>query len=174
MKSVASKEVSLVLIVMAAASLFSMIGLLQIDKIVHGDLYNYGLHFSYKWAIPYWTIADIIFGMGWLNIISAVAFQVYILTARREETPSQVKKTQAENLQTQAPQTKIAQGQEEPEHQPQRDGETQRETTQTPTEKKTETQETPSEQPAHAETQKHETETEKSDKDEGPPILTGL
>jgi hypothetical protein len=30
--------------------------LLEIDKLVNGVLYNYGLVFSYEWAEPYWLM----------------------------------------------------------------------------------------------------------------------
>jgi hypothetical protein len=30
--------------------------LLEIDKLVNGTLYNYGLVFSYDWAQPYWLM----------------------------------------------------------------------------------------------------------------------
>ena len=28
--------------------------LLEIDKLINGTLYEYGLNFSYDWATPYW------------------------------------------------------------------------------------------------------------------------
>jgi uncharacterized Zn-finger protein len=33
----------------------------KIDGIVHGDLYNFGLQFSFDWASPYWTFSRLIF-----------------------------------------------------------------------------------------------------------------
>jgi hypothetical protein len=30
--------------------------LLEIDKLINGTLYNYGLDFSYDWAQPYWLM----------------------------------------------------------------------------------------------------------------------
>lgn len=85
MKPNSSRIVSLVLVLMAASSLVSMISTFKIDQIVHGDLYNYDLHFSYNWAIPYWTMTTIVFAMGWFNIIIAVAFQFYMLIYGRNE-----------------------------------------------------------------------------------------
>ena len=35
---------------------FVMILLNKIDGIVHGELYNYGLQFSYNWATGYWVL----------------------------------------------------------------------------------------------------------------------
>jgi cell division protein FtsN len=77
--------VSFLLLLMAASSLVSMISTLKIDHIVHGDLYNYGLQFSYQWAMPYWTMTAIVFAMGWFNIIIAIAFQFYVLIYGRKE-----------------------------------------------------------------------------------------
>jgi hypothetical protein len=75
-----------VLVVMAAASLISMIAALSANTMVHGDLYKYGLQFSYTWAIPYWNSMGIVFAMAWLNIIVAIAFQIYrIRTIRKAE-----------------------------------------------------------------------------------------
>ncbi len=79
MKSLSLSPVSLILIIVAVCSLVSMIGLLQVDRIVNQDMYAYGLHFSYAWAMPYWTLSKIMFAMGWFNIIAAIAFHVYIL-----------------------------------------------------------------------------------------------
>lgn len=77
--------ITLVPLLMAAFSLVSMIGTLQVDRIVHGQLYNYGLQFSYQWAGPYWTVTALIFAMGWFNILSALAFQIYVVTYERRQ-----------------------------------------------------------------------------------------
>jgi len=77
--------VSLVLVIMAASSLVSMISILKIDSIVHGELYNYGLTFNYHWAAPYWTMTTIVFGVGWFNILTSIAFQFYVLIYGREK-----------------------------------------------------------------------------------------
>jgi outer membrane biosynthesis protein TonB len=53
-----------------------MICLYQIDSIVNGTLYSYGLQFSYNWAGPYWRLTQIGFTIGWLNIIIAFAVQL--------------------------------------------------------------------------------------------------
>jgi FtsZ-interacting cell division protein ZipA len=72
-------KVSLVLILVAGASLVSMLGTLRIDYIINHTLYNYGLQFSYNWAIPYWTMAGIVFSMGWLIILTSIAFELHLL-----------------------------------------------------------------------------------------------
>jgi len=84
MKSTSDGSVSLILVLIAAFSLFSMIGLLSIDRIVHHDLYRYGLQFSYGWAMPYWNTINFVFAMGWFNIIAAISFEIYILMHRRK------------------------------------------------------------------------------------------
>jgi len=77
--------ISLVLVLTAASSLVLMLSMLKIDGIVHGDLYRYGLRFSTEWAMPYWAMTTIVFGVGWFNIIVAVAFQFYVLIYGRKE-----------------------------------------------------------------------------------------
>jgi hypothetical protein len=77
---------NLVLVVMATASLISMIAAYSVTMIVNGDLYSYGLHFNYGWSIPYENAIGIVFAMAWVNIIVAIAFQVYrIRTIRKAE-----------------------------------------------------------------------------------------
>lgn len=85
MKSHTRSGVSLALVLTSAATLVSMIAMLKVDSIVHGDLYRYGLRFSYAWALPYWTLTTIVFAMGWFNIIISVAFQFYVLIYGRKE-----------------------------------------------------------------------------------------
>jgi hypothetical protein len=72
-------KASLVLILVAGASLVSMLGTLSIDRIVNHTLYSYGLQFSYNWAIPYWTMAGVVFSMGWLIILTAIAYDLHLL-----------------------------------------------------------------------------------------------
>ena len=65
--------------VIAACSLISLYAFTQIDAIVHQTLYFYGLQFSNDWAIPYWNIAGIAVAMGWLIVILAILFQIYLV-----------------------------------------------------------------------------------------------
>lgn len=85
MKSYGGSVVSWVVVFMAASSLLSMIGLFQIDRMVHNDLYQYGLRFSYRWAIPYWTMTALVFALGWSNIIAAIAVHLYSMAFKRKE-----------------------------------------------------------------------------------------
>jgi hypothetical protein len=68
-------KISLVLVLIAGASLVSMLATLRIDGIVNHDLYSYGLRFSIEWAAPYWTMAAIVFSMGWFIILTSIAFE---------------------------------------------------------------------------------------------------
>lgn len=77
---------SAVLILMATASLFTMLSLSQINYIVHGDLYDYGLQFSYRWAMPYWVLSGIVFGLSWVNITTSIIVTLYIFKKRRKQT----------------------------------------------------------------------------------------
>jgi hypothetical protein len=88
--------VSLVLVLMASSSLVSMVSVLRIDSIIHGDLYKFGLQFSYQWALPYWTMTTIVFAVGWFNIIVSIAFQFYVLLYNRKEVPAQETPSQLE------------------------------------------------------------------------------
>ena len=75
-----------VLVIMAGASLIAMIAAFSADIIVNGTLYSYGLNFNNGWSIPFENAMKIIFAMGWLNIIVAIAFQIYrIRTIRKDE-----------------------------------------------------------------------------------------
>ncbi len=76
---------SVVVVLMAASSLFLMVCLLQIDRTVHHDLYLYGLQFSYQWARPYWIMVRAAFALAWFNIIAAITVQLYTVTFRRRE-----------------------------------------------------------------------------------------
>jgi hypothetical protein len=79
-------KVSLVLILMAGASLVSMLATLNIDHIINHDLYSYGLQFSTKWAVPYWTLVGVVFSMGWLIIVTAMAVEVHFLVVHRRNS----------------------------------------------------------------------------------------
>jgi uncharacterized membrane protein len=87
------KKLSWVLVVMAETSLISIIATFNLSKIVTHDLYLYGLHFSFSWAIPYWNTFGVIFAMAWINIIAAIVLQVY-LTRKNKEKPEEQRKTE--------------------------------------------------------------------------------
>lgn len=74
---------SAVLVSMAAGSLASMFSLTQINQIVHGELYNFGLQFSYRWALPYWLYSGIVFGLSWISISLSIVVAFYIFNKNR-------------------------------------------------------------------------------------------
>jgi hypothetical protein len=88
---------NLVLLIMAAASLVSMIAAFSLDGIVSNDLPSYGLGFSYGWAIPYWNTIGIIMATAWINIIAAIVFQVYTIRIVRKEERESIKE-QSSNM----------------------------------------------------------------------------
>jgi len=51
-----SQFVRIVLVLWLVSGVFVLFLLGRIDQIVHGDLYGFGLQFSYVWATPYWTL----------------------------------------------------------------------------------------------------------------------
>lgn len=85
MGSSGSNVVSWVVVVMAALSLFSMVCMFQIDRIVHVDLYSYGVRFSDQWTAPYMTMARLVFLFGWMNIAAAISVHMYALAFKHGE-----------------------------------------------------------------------------------------
>jgi hypothetical protein len=65
---------------------FSVFFFNHLDLIINGDLYRYGLQFSYEWAGPYWTYAQLILSLyalaAAINAIS-VALVIAIERIRR-------------------------------------------------------------------------------------------
>ena len=51
----------LALVIWLVSSVFVVFLLGQIDGIVHSRLYDFGLSFSYDWAVPYWTSLRLIY-----------------------------------------------------------------------------------------------------------------
>lgn len=80
--SVHFSPIALALIFMAVVSVSVMIVLTQIDFIVHRVLYDFGLLFSYRWAMPYWVSSSIIIGLSWFNLIASAALVYYFIERR--------------------------------------------------------------------------------------------
>jgi hypothetical protein len=97
-----SDATSWAVVLMAATSVVLMICLYQIDNIVHGTLYNYGLQFSYNWAGPYWRLTQIGFTVGWLNII--IAFAVQLNSIRMKPKAEQTATANEKARETEKPQ----------------------------------------------------------------------
>ena len=171
MKTIGFSAISAVLVIVAASSLVSMIGLFQIDRIVNQDLYRYGLEFSYVWAMPYWTITKLIFATGWFNIIAAIAFHLYILAYGQKETQQIEPQTEKQAYNTEIIETtpiiKEEKTDPEPETKPTEPVEQQKEQelkpTETVEEKPKEAQATITETQTQAEEKKEETPTPVAD-----------
>jgi len=69
---------------MAASSLVSMICLLQVDRIVDGELLSYGLQLSSSY-VSYSNMIRVAFVLGWFNIVAAIGVHLYSITFRRRE-----------------------------------------------------------------------------------------
>ena len=64
----------IVLLVWLVSSALVMFSQKTIDAIVNKTLYSYGLQFSNKWAIPYWTYARLLYATQFVCItLTAVA-----------------------------------------------------------------------------------------------------
>jgi hypothetical protein len=85
---VSPSAVSVILILMATTSVLIMLSLNQINSIVHGDLYAFDLKFSHEWAIPYWILSGIIFGLSGTNIALSLLFTAYVQKKSRRKAPS--------------------------------------------------------------------------------------
>lgn len=88
---------SMLFLIMAFSSLMVMVLLVNVDRIVNGVLYGYGLRFSGEWAMPYWTSSLIMFGICWFNIISAIVFQLSISVSERKESRITSRQSQVVN-----------------------------------------------------------------------------
>lgn len=87
---------------MAASSLVVMVCLLQIDRIVEGDLYSYGLQFSSVWAGAYSSWIRLAFVLGWFNIVAATGVHLYSVTFKRKELEHLVAAAQEELVRREA------------------------------------------------------------------------
>jgi len=97
-------KVSIVLILLAGASLVSMLATLNIDHIINHDLYNYGLQFSTKWADPYWTLVSLVFSMGWFIILTSLAFELhFVIQWQRKRKEPEAPRVAQEQVQNQPP-----------------------------------------------------------------------
>ena len=71
-------------VVMAACSLASIVGLFQIDALVHQTLYGYGLQFNNAWALPYWDAMRTVFAMTWIVVVASIGLQLYNATRKAD------------------------------------------------------------------------------------------
>jgi hypothetical protein len=91
---------TVILLLMAVTSLLIMLSLNQINYMVHGDLYSFGLEFSYRWAMPYWILSGIVFGLSWTNIAVSIVFTLYIQKKSRKRALVSAPTPQTERTET--------------------------------------------------------------------------
>jgi len=89
--------VKLTLIMWLVSSVFIVVLLSQIDEIVHRRLYDFGLNFSYDWAVPYWAGLRLIYIClalpAFLTIaILVLGFWNYLRGSKVPEVKRQVEK----------------------------------------------------------------------------------
>ena len=53
--------VRVVLVLWLVSSGFVVFLVLRVDDVVHRELYNFGLQFSFVWAVPYWSFVRLLF-----------------------------------------------------------------------------------------------------------------
>jgi energy-coupling factor transporter ATP-binding protein EcfA2 len=66
-------------------AVLTFVVLLQIDQIVHGTLYSYGLQFNNAWALPYWTLHKFAVGLAYLTFVLSIFLIVYVKRANDRE-----------------------------------------------------------------------------------------
>lgn len=99
---ISPSAVSVILILMATTSALIMLSLNQINHIVHGDLYAFDLKFSHEWAMPYWILSGIIFGLSGTNIALSLLITAYVQKKSRRQAPPRLEpaaQTPADNSQ---------------------------------------------------------------------------
>jgi phosphotransferase system glucose/maltose/N-acetylglucosamine-specific IIC component len=79
-------SLKVLLITYALATALSIIVILltcQIDQIIHGQLYDYGLKFNYQWAAPYWTYEWLIIGLLVCAVVINLLSISYLALSRK-------------------------------------------------------------------------------------------
>lgn len=71
------------LVITSLASLLILVVLTQIDQIAHGILYDFGLQFSYRWTLPYWTYSGLIISLSWFNIVAAIGLMYHFVKGQK-------------------------------------------------------------------------------------------
>ena len=81
-----------VLVLWLVSSVFILFLLSEIDGIVHSELYNYGLQFSFAWASPYWAFVRLVYVCLTVPSILSVVALVFSF-AKRGESEKPVSKS---------------------------------------------------------------------------------
>lgn len=87
LKTFANSELRhiLLLTLWIASAIITIVLLYEIDQIIHGDLYNFGLQFSNEWAEPYWIhIRTILIVLGLPIGLSIFSNALFLITKKRD------------------------------------------------------------------------------------------
>ena len=77
-----------VLALYLVSSLFAAYMLYQLNGVVHGTLYNYGLQFNNGWAVPYWSLERLLYVYLFVPFfIGSFALIFDLWKSRLERTP---------------------------------------------------------------------------------------
>ncbi len=77
-----------VLALYLVSSLFAAYMVNQLNGIVHGTLYDYGLQFSNGWAVPYWSLERLLYVYLFVPFFSGSFVLIFDLwKSRSERTP---------------------------------------------------------------------------------------
>jgi uncharacterized Zn-finger protein len=78
----------LVVIVWIVSSVFVMFLVNKLDAIVHGELYDYGLQFSFAWATPFWSFERLIYVcLAVPSVLGGIVLVLDFLKRGKIETP---------------------------------------------------------------------------------------
>jgi hypothetical protein len=75
--------IRIVLVVWVVSSVFTLLLFLDIDRIVHHDLYEYGLQFSITWASHYWGDARAVYILMMVPAALSIGMLAYDLVSAR-------------------------------------------------------------------------------------------
>jgi hypothetical protein len=82
-------KIRLMLVVLGDAMLIiALIFWLQIDQIVNGTLYHYGLQFSDAWAQPYWLMLRLSLVLIVVAIVMITLVELPMPAFEKEENPT--------------------------------------------------------------------------------------
>jgi len=81
--------VRIVLVLWVVSSVFTLLLFLDIDQIVHHDLYEYGLQFSITWASHYWGDARAIYLLMIVPAALSIGLLGYDLVSARAKSKKQ-------------------------------------------------------------------------------------
>jgi len=76
-----------VLVLWLVSSVFILFLLSEIDNIVHGELYNYGLQFSFVWASPYWAFVRLVYVCLAIPSVLSVVMLVFSFVKKGDDKP---------------------------------------------------------------------------------------